>query len=386
MQTADGPSAHHVFASDISPSSRRWLRKNIQPEVLYNDIMKRSFSPSKICGMAEVGSVEHTGTAETTYVGPLDLYVAGFPCTPFSDKGRREGWEAEASGTFFAVARTIATLRPKAAILENVPGIIKTGCIHKVLDALRLIKGYTTRVRMLCSSHYFVPQNRRRVYIVMFRTDALQHADPQTAHNQVASVLQSCKSVSIAPFWQWLRYESDPFKENFEEPLETLTNACQCGVRMVCRVHPCFCKKCTVFGRKTKNCAWRQEIREYLLRPRNQVRVKQYLQNWRKVRKDPHLKQVPSYFQLAAKLGLKDTLATTQRERNILIALSTMHNLLNDKIVLDLSQSISRVALRTDGMVPTLTTDCSKMCVPKAATFLTPTQCCLLYTSPSPRD
>ena len=28
----------------------------------------------------------------------LDLYVAGFMCTPFSDKGKRLGWQAGGGG------------------------------------------------------------------------------------------------------------------------------------------------------------------------------------------------------------------------------------------------------------------------------------------------
>ena len=151
---------------------------------------------------------------------------------------------------------------------------------------------------------------------------------------------------------------------------------CQCSVQKVCPVHPCYCKKCGATGQKLKCCAWRQEIRQFLLRPKNHARTRKYLQQWREVRKDKVLKAVPTYFQLAAKMKLSaHKMAKTQRERNILVALSQLENLMNKQIVLDLTQSITRVSLRRDGLVPTLTTDCSKICVPRASVFLTPRQC-----------
>ena len=382
MQESNGPDARHVFACDLSPVCRKWLREHVQPEVIFEDLTHRTFRAGCVRGQAEVQNLsETTANSEPSLTsihaqsaGPVDLYVAGFPCTPFSEKGRREGWGDEASQTFFGVVRTISVLRPRAVILENVPGIIKTGCIREVLRALRVINGYTIRVRLLNTSDYFLPQQRRKLYIVMFRTDAL-HADPQTSHDNVDRILQACKSRSVKPFWDWLHAESDPIIVQTQETQLTSETRCECGVGKICPVHPCYCKKCRP-GAKSKYCAWRREIAHFLLRPRNHVRTREYLQQWRQVRKDKHLKAAPTYFQLGAKLKLSThSMAKTQRERNILIALSKLENLMNKQIVLDLSQSVSRVSLRRDGLVPTLTTDCSKICVPRASTFLTTRQC-----------
>ena len=183
MQEINGPDARHVFACDLNPVCRKWLREHVRPELMFEDVTDRSFSAGRFCGKAEPTepSVTKSVLAQCNASADLDLYIAGFPCTPFSEKGRREGWADEASQAFFGVVRTISVLRPRAVILENVPGIIKSGCIHEVLAALRVIRGYTMKVRLLNTKDYFLPQQRRRIYITMLRTDEL-HADPKTSH------------------------------------------------------------------------------------------------------------------------------------------------------------------------------------------------------------
>ena len=50
----------------------------------------------------------------------------------------------------------------------------------------------------------------------------------------------------------------------------------------------------------------------------------------------------------------------------------------NNKSILDLSQSISRVAFRCDGLVPTMGTGCGGLFVPSAGVHLSPRQCLAL--------
>jgi len=49
-----------------------------------------------------------------------------------------------------------------------------------------------------------------------------------------------------------------------------------------------------------------------------------------------------------------------------------------DKAILDMSQSINRSSFRSDGLVPTLTTTCGSLFVPKYGAYLSGRQCLAL--------
>ena len=105
----------------------------------------------------------------------------------------------------------------------------------------------------------------------------------------------------------------------------------------------------------------------------------EYLKMWRQVRKNPKLKAPPSFFELAKgkNLNLSGVL-TTQRERNTVEAISLTKNILAKDVIFDIGQNIDRVAIRSDGLVPTLTCGCSKIFVPSIGQYLQPAQCLAL--------
>ena len=54
-----------------------------------------------------------------------DILLAGFPCQPFSNIGKREGFLHTTQGTlFFDVLRILKEKRPQAFLLENVKGLV----------------------------------------------------------------------------------------------------------------------------------------------------------------------------------------------------------------------------------------------------------------------
>ena len=104
----------------------------------------------------------------------FDILTAGFPCQPFSSIGLRQGFAHKTQGTlFYDVARILAHHRPKAFLLENVPGLVshENGrTIATIFDALRDI-GYDVWYQILDSADFGLPQTRKRIYIVGLRVD-----------------------------------------------------------------------------------------------------------------------------------------------------------------------------------------------------------------------
>lgn len=109
--------------------------------------------------------------------GNLDIYVAGFPCQPFSASGKWQGLADEGGrGTIIVnVAAYIDLHRPCIFILENVEGLVNNmgGTFSAIVNLLRSIGGlgnksaYEVHWNILSTSdHGGLPQHRRRLYLV----------------------------------------------------------------------------------------------------------------------------------------------------------------------------------------------------------------------------
>ena len=104
-----------------------------------------------------------------------DILTGGFPCQPFSSIGKRQGFKHPTQGTlFFDVVRILKEKKPRAFLLENVPGL-KThdnGNTFKVIkETLRNELGYSLFTKVMNASNHGVPQQRKRIYMVGFSKD-----------------------------------------------------------------------------------------------------------------------------------------------------------------------------------------------------------------------
>lgn len=103
----------------------------------------------------------------------FDLLAAGFPCQPFSTIGKREGLEHASQGTMFhEILRVLDLKRPRAIFLENVVGILTIDGGRTWVDIQTALRGlgYHLETKVLDSSNFGVPQRRKRVFIVGFRS------------------------------------------------------------------------------------------------------------------------------------------------------------------------------------------------------------------------
>jgi DNA (cytosine-5)-methyltransferase 1 len=101
-----------------------------------------------------------------------DVLVGGFPCQPFSTLGKQDGLKDSRGRLFLQICRILRARQPKAALLENVPGLLSCdegAALAEVVKGLE-DSGYRVAYKILDSSTV-LPQRRRRVYFVAIRAD-----------------------------------------------------------------------------------------------------------------------------------------------------------------------------------------------------------------------
>ncbi|MBU8920271.1 MAG: DNA (cytosine-5-)-methyltransferase [Bacteroidales bacterium] len=122
----------------------------------------------KVFGGPDSGDVTKIDWRE--YKGKVDLVHGGPPCQPFSIAGQQEGIKDDRNmwGEF---NRAVNTIRPKVFVAENVLGLLNPkfeGFVQRyILDEL---SNYHIVKFQMHAADYGVPQIRRRVFFVGFRT------------------------------------------------------------------------------------------------------------------------------------------------------------------------------------------------------------------------
>jgi DNA (cytosine-5)-methyltransferase 1 len=140
----------------------------------------------KNAGFKTVHAVDHNGAALQTYSKNLghtaqdcdlsdaktvfpkvDVIVGGPPCQGFSSAGmRRNGDHRNSLVSYFS--QTVAQMRPKAFLFENVEGFLTAENGDRVMDLLEplLAGGYRIHFRKINAANYGVPQHRKRVIAI----------------------------------------------------------------------------------------------------------------------------------------------------------------------------------------------------------------------------
>jgi DNA (cytosine-5)-methyltransferase 1 len=175
-------------------------------------------------------------------VGELDLWEGSPPCASFVPIGARgRGWgqvrkysdtEQRTDDLFWEWIRLMGVLRPRAILAENVPGMLSGAALHEYAHAVTRglgEMGYRVAARLVNSSWFGVPQNRRRLIFLGYREDLGLHPFfPDGARGWPVTLGQALASVDPAdpdhaPFledssmvgyatgrtWEWKRGQRD---------------------------------------------------------------------------------------------------------------------------------------------------------------------------------
>lgn len=136
-----------VFASEIQPDLQHLYKKNFSIDC--------------------AGNINEIDIAKD--IPSHDILCAGFPCQPFSQAGKQQGFndKQERGNLFYKIMEILDYHKPEYVFLENVPNLKShdNGNTYKVIYEL-LSKLYDVKDDIL-SPHYFgIPQHRTRIYIV----------------------------------------------------------------------------------------------------------------------------------------------------------------------------------------------------------------------------
>lgn len=149
----------------------------------------------KVC---ELNLKETLGLSE----GEVDLLAGGPPCQGFSINAPIRTLDDKRNHLFRDFLRVASALKPKAILIENVPGIISLGqgtvvqAIYKELEQL----GYSVSHKILFAGHYGVPQMRfRTVFIALRETNAkINFPEPEYDAKAIAN-FSGAKELCINP-------------------------------------------------------------------------------------------------------------------------------------------------------------------------------------------
>lgn len=114
-----------------------------------------------------------------------DVIVGGPPCQGFSLTGTRN-FEDKRNSLYLSMIEAIKIIRPKAFLIENVPGLAKLYG-GKVKDEIikRLSEfGYNVSMNILCAADYGVPQVRKRVFFVGLENSLGEFQFPKPTHTK----------------------------------------------------------------------------------------------------------------------------------------------------------------------------------------------------------
>jgi len=107
--------------------------------------------------------------------GEIDLIAGGPPCQGFSVNAPIRSLDDPRNHLFKEYLRIVAEIKPKAVLIENVPGIISLGkgtVVNQIYEKLNEL-GYKVKHKILFAGHYGVPQLRFRTVFIAIRADVL---------------------------------------------------------------------------------------------------------------------------------------------------------------------------------------------------------------------
>lgn len=146
---------------------------------------------------------EDVKTVDWTQVEPVDVVAGGFPCQPVSLAGKRLAQD-DPRWLWPEFARCLRVLRPRFAVVENVPGLLTTGMGDVLGDLAEA--GFDAEWGVFPACAVGAPHTRSRVFIVAHTKGKRRDGWRDAWSAQELSESQGCDTREIRPW----REESCP--------------------------------------------------------------------------------------------------------------------------------------------------------------------------------
>lgn len=300
-----------------------------------------------------------------------DLYVSGFPCQPFS---LRRGTPTtllseEKALPYFVALDEVRSARHRMILLENVMGLCK-----RSYNGAPLLDTVLANLKDAASGRYYLswslnvsphtvgePAHRPRVLFRLVRADCCtcNSLEEFQAEMDRLDSLISERALQLASTLDTVRLcivRGPPVPSARAEPLHDLVCPCCSPVLQLGQVP--FCSRHRAHCGPNK---W-----QILHHARWQLLVQS---GWQ-------FSRANTYMALAWARGLPaDTVLHTPRERNLVelvfaeLCSGGMTDVWDSQAIFDLSQNYGRHALRTDGLLPTVTTSSRLFALPLGRTL-----------------
>ncbi len=289
--------------------------------------------------------------------GTMDLYVGTYPCSPWSRRGTRTGFDHPMADAFHIGVQTINYMQPAVFIIELGELPEKTAVEQVCKEILKRLQvsgaaPYTLQpLRNMTPAWSGYPIKRSRFFLLGWRSDIGAGnglTEPLTTLLQnpleVAGSYRSFLGLKRTIDWSRVGEFCDAQESAF-----VLASGCTCSANpwTRCPLHPCKCRRC---GDDGMSCRWRRLLSDF-------------------VEKEKLTTQVAdagrlTYIQV---LELNQGVAPDQPRARVILnvmALLPQTQPLNDSLLLaDTAQNPPFMTLARDGFVQTLTTNSAVWCL-----------------------
>jgi DNA-cytosine methyltransferase len=96
----------------------------------------------------------------------VDILTGGFPCQDISTAGKQKGITGERSSLWRYYAKAIGVLRPRFALIENVPNLANLGLNEVLADIAKV--GYDAEWFCLSASQFGALHKRERIFVITY--------------------------------------------------------------------------------------------------------------------------------------------------------------------------------------------------------------------------